>query len=155
MERIEQFVRKLYAWARTERLGRRRYVLINVQNGIIGFLIAFAPLFIVFLLPDLKTEAPAFVTMLVAVFAAIGMLIVYSATSLARLRDMGAPPAWLIAGLVPYLNIVFFVWLAYTEGARAKEKRIGAGASAEEKKERKEKKKKVPNADGGVVPALP
>jgi hypothetical protein len=125
MERIESFARQLYAWAATQRLGRRRYIVTNVESGLIGFSVALAPLFIVFLLPDLRTDAPAFVTTLIAVFAAAGMVAVFVTTSLARLRDMGKHPAWLAAGLVPYVNIAFFVWLAFTEGELAREYRTG------------------------------
>ena len=125
MEHVERFIRQLYSWALTERTGRKRYVLTNVKSGIVGFAIAFTPLFIVFLLPDLETDAPAFVAMLIAVFAAVGMATVYVITSVARLRDMEVHPAWIIAGLIPYANIIFFVWLAFTEGGLAREKRTG------------------------------
>jgi len=125
MKGIEQFIRQLYSWALVERTGRKRYVLTNVKNGIVGFSIAFAPLFVVFLLPDLTTDAPAFIATLIAVFAAVGMVTVYIITSIARLRDMEVNPAWIIAGLIPYANIIFFVWLAFTEGGLAREKRTG------------------------------
>lgn len=125
MDRIEDFALQLYAWAVAERLGRRRYILTNVWNGLIGFAVALTPLLVVFMLPDLRTDAPAFITTLIAVLAATGMIAVFITTSLARLRDMERHPAWLAAGLVPYANIAFFVWLAFTEGELAREYRMG------------------------------
>jgi VIT1/CCC1 family predicted Fe2+/Mn2+ transporter len=113
----------VYGWILADRMGRRRYVRTVIKTGVIGFIVAFAPLFVVFLLPDIETEAPAFIATLIAVFAAAGMLIVYTAASIARLRDVRKHPGWVVAGLVPYLNIIFFVWLAFAEGERAKEKK--------------------------------
>ena len=53
---------------------------------------------------------------------AIIMVLVFIATSMARLRDMGRSVNWFILRLVPYVNAIFFIVLALTEGKLAKER---------------------------------
>ena len=118
---IQEGWNQLQDWIRGERLGRRRYVEINVLSGVIGFAIILLPLLLVLLLPDFKSSyyltIPAAA---VGIATAIIMLLIYIATSIARLRDMGNSTHWFVLGLIPYINVIFFIVLAFREGEQSR-----------------------------------
>ncbi|HEX8591294.1 MAG TPA: DUF805 domain-containing protein [Candidatus Paceibacterota bacterium] len=108
---------QLQKWMRKDRLGRRRYVEINVLSGVIGFAVILLPLLVVLLLPDFESSNYLMIpAAAVGIATAIIMLLIYIATSIARLRDMGNSTHWFVAGLIPYINVVFFIILAFREG---------------------------------------
>jgi hypothetical protein len=124
---------QLQRWIRKDRLGRRRYVEINVLSGVVGFAVIFLPLVLVLLLPDFESSNYLMIpAAAVGIATAIIMLLVYIATSIARLRDMGNSTHWFIVGLVPYLNVVFFVALAFKEGKLSRARAKKAAAKGEE-----------------------
>lgn len=104
-------------WVQAERLGRRKYILVNVISGITGFGVIFVPYLFFLLLPDIDLTILAIPLTILGVVAVIAMLIVFLGTSISRLRDMGVSRYWAIAGLIPYVNILFFMTLALTEGS--------------------------------------
>lgn len=103
-------------WVQAERLGRRKYILVNVIFGIIGFGVIFVPYLFFLLLPDIDLTVLTIPLTILSVVAVIAMLIIFLGTSISRLRDMGVSRYWAIAGLIPYVNILFFMTLALTEG---------------------------------------
>ncbi|HEY0011149.1 MAG TPA: DUF805 domain-containing protein [Candidatus Paceibacterota bacterium] len=112
----------LERWIRTERLGRRRYVEAVVLTLVVGFATILTPFLFILLLPDFNSDFLMVPVASVGIAAAIIMLLVYIAASIARLRDMGRSTNWFVAGLIPYLNVIFFMVLALTEGKRSKER---------------------------------
>jgi uncharacterized membrane protein YhaH (DUF805 family) len=113
---------RLERWMKSDRIGRRHYVETNVFAGVAGFAIILFPFFILLLLPDFNSDFLMVPIASVGIATAIVMILVYIATSIARLRDMGRSTNWFIAGLVPYLNVLFFIVLAMTQGKLAKKR---------------------------------
>jgi len=114
---------RLERWVTRDRLGRRRYVEINVLTGVVGFSVILLPFLIILLLPDFNSDFLMLPVASVGIATAIVMILVYIASSIARLRDMGRSPNWFIAGLIPYVNVVFFLALAMVEGKIARSRR--------------------------------
>lgn len=117
---IQKGWKQLEKWIRKERIGRRRFVQVNVLSGLIGFTVIFTPFLIIFLLPDFDSDFLMFPIASVGIAVAIVMMLTFIATSMARLRDMGRSSNWFVLGLIPYINAVFFIALALTEGKIAK-----------------------------------
>lgn len=120
---IREGWKQLQNWILEERLGRRRYVEVVVLTALAGFAVILAPLFLIFILPDFNSDFLEVPIMAVGIAVAIIMILIYCAASVARLRDMGKSTHWFVLGLIPYLNVLFFIVLALTEGKWAKEKR--------------------------------
>lgn len=110
--------KQLQSWILTERLGRRKYVHIVVLTAIIGFALILTPFLLFLVLPDFNSNFLMMPIAAVGIAVAIVMILVYCAASSARLRDMGRSTHWFIAGLIPYVNVVFFMILALTEGKK-------------------------------------
>ena len=135
MQELQKGWDQLEGWIRSKRLGRRRYVEVNVFQALAGFAAVFAPFLAFLILPDFNSAFLMVPIAAIGIAAAIVMILIYIATSMARLRDIGVSPNWFLVGLVPYVNVIFFVILALTEGATAKKRREG--------KEREGKKKEA------------
>ncbi|MEA2701666.1 MAG: hypothetical protein QOE22_375 [Candidatus Parcubacteria bacterium] len=113
---------QLQKWILSERLGRRRYVQTVVLTSLLGFALILTPFFIFFALPDFDSDFLTLPIAAVGIAVAILMVLVYCAASVARLRDMGRSTNWFVAGLIPYLNVLFFIVLALTEGKAARDR---------------------------------
>lgn len=112
--------KQLQKWILTERIGRRRYVQVVVLTAAIGFAVIIAPFLIFLVLPDFNSAFLLMPIAAVGIAVAIVMILIYCAASVARLRDMGRSSNWFVAGLIPYLNVVFFIVLALAEGKTAR-----------------------------------
>jgi uncharacterized membrane protein YhaH (DUF805 family) len=119
---IETGWKTLQKWVLSERLGRRRYVQIVVLTAIIGFAVILAPFLLFLILPDFNSDFLMLPIAAVGIAVAILMVLIYCAASAARLRDMGRSTNWFVLGLIPYVNALFFMVLALTEGKTAKKK---------------------------------
>jgi len=117
---LEEGWNYLERWITKDRLGRRRYLQINVIAGIIGFALILAPFLVLLMLPDFNSDFLMVPVAAVGIAVAIIMILIYIASSIARLRDMDRSTNWFIAGLVPYVNVLFFLALALIEGKLAK-----------------------------------
>jgi uncharacterized membrane protein YhaH (DUF805 family) len=129
--KLQEYWDTLEAWIRDERIGRRAYVHVNVINGLIGFAAIFTPFLILLFLPDFQSDFLTIPFSAIGICAAIVMIIVYIGSSIARLRDIGVSPNWFVLGLVPYVNIFFFLAMALKEGKVARNR-----ATRGKKKER-------------------
>ena len=119
---VQEGWKQLQNWMLKERLGRRRYVEVVILTALAGFTVIFSPFFIIFLLPDFNSDFLELPIAAVGIAVAIVMILVYCAASVARLRDIGYSSHWFILGLIPYVNVIFFVLLALAEGKVAREK---------------------------------
>ncbi|HEY4489452.1 MAG TPA: DUF805 domain-containing protein [Candidatus Paceibacterota bacterium] len=119
---VQEGWKQLQNWILKECLGRRRYVEVVILTALAGFTVIFAPFFIIFLLPDFNSDFLELPIAAVGIAVAIVMILVYCAASVARLRDIGYSSHWFILGLIPYVNVIFFVLLALAEGKVAREK---------------------------------
>lgn len=117
---LEEGWNYLERWITQDRLGRRRYLQINVLAGVIGFALILLPFLFILFLPDFNSDFLMVPVAAVGIAVAIVMILIYIASSIARLRDMGRSTNWFIAGLIPYVNVLFFLFLALTEGKLAK-----------------------------------
>lgn len=117
---IEAGWKTLQKWVLTERLGSRRYVQVVVLTAVIGFAVILTPFLLFLVLPDFNSDFLTLPIAAVGIAVAILMILVYCAASAARLRDMGRSINWLILGLIPYVNVVFFVILAFADSKDAK-----------------------------------
>ena len=114
--------KQLQKWILKERLGRRRYVQVVVLTAVIGFAVILTPFLIFLILPDFNSDFLDLPIAAVGIAVAILMILIYCAASVARLRDMGRSTHWFVAALVPYLNVIFFIVLAMTEGKVARDR---------------------------------
>jgi|GEM_PF-6662901 len=117
---LEEGWRKLQGWILKERLGRRKYVEIVILTALVGFAVILSPFLLIFLLPDFNSDFLELPIAAVGIAVAIVMILVYCAASVARLRDIGYSSHWFILGLIPYVNVIFFVLLALAEGKKGK-----------------------------------
>jgi uncharacterized membrane protein YhaH (DUF805 family) len=124
---------QLERWIRSERIGRRRYMQVVILTLILGFATILTPFLIILLLPDFDSAFLMVPIASVGIATAIVMILTYIAASIARLRDMGRSTNWFMAGLVPYLNVIFFMILALTEGKVARDRAAKEKEGVEEK----------------------
>lgn len=117
---LQRYWDTLEAWVRNRRIGRKKYVRVNVISGLVGFAVIFVPLLLLVFLPDFHSDFLTIPFTAISICAAIVMILVYIASSIARLRDLGFASNWFILGLVPYVNIAFFLVLALREGKVAR-----------------------------------
>ena len=108
--------KQLQGWILKERLGRRKYVEVVILTALAGFAVILAPFFLIFILPDFNSDFLEVPIAAVGIAVAIIMILVYCAASVARLRDIGYSSHWFVLGLIPYLNVIFFVLMALAEG---------------------------------------
>jgi uncharacterized membrane protein YhaH (DUF805 family) len=94
-----------------ETIGRKRYFLANITLTVV----LIAMYFIMTALTDGTTAISIPITILFLTLSVFG-LAVYIKTSIRRVRDIGIARSWWILAIIPWVNILFFIFLCVKKG---------------------------------------